>query len=101
MAEKLIIQEQWEHRLLKVFELTIAATGNSERLLKQKGIAYHAIHLHPNSHAGYYPGASQIHMKLLFGNDEKILGVQAVGIDGVEKRIDVIADSDAFWCQSF
>lgn len=80
----------------KVFELTIAATGNSERLLKQKGIAYHAIHLHPNSHAGYYPGASQIHMKLLFGNDEKILGVQAVGIDGVEKRIDVIATAMRF-----
>lgn len=80
----------------KVFELTIAAAGNSERLLKQKGIAYHAIHLHPNSHAGYYPGASQIHMKLLFGNDEKILGVQAVGIDGVEKRIDVIATAMRF-----
>ena len=47
----------------KVFELTIAATGNSERLLKQKGIDYQAIHLHPNSHAGYYPGASPIHLK--------------------------------------
>ena len=80
----------------KVFELTIAAAGNSERLLKQKGIAYHAIHLHPNSHAGYYPGASQIHMKLLFGNDEKILGVQAVGIEGVEKRVDVIATAMRF-----
>lgn len=80
----------------KVFELTIAATGNSERILKQKGIAYHAIHLHPNSHAGYYPGASQINMKLLFGADGKIYGTQAVGIEGVEKRVDVIATAMRF-----
>lgn len=80
----------------KVFELTIAATGNSERLLKQKGIDYQAIHLHPNSHAGYYPGASPIHLKLLFDSSGKILGAQAIGIKGVEKRIDVIATAMRF-----
>ena len=80
----------------KVFELTIAATGNSERLLKQKGIDYQAIHLHPNSHAGYYPGASPIHLKLLFDSSGKILGAQAIGTKGVEKRIDVIATAMRF-----
>lgn len=80
----------------KVFELTIAATGNSERLLQQKGIEYQAIHLHPNSHAGYYPGASPIHLKLLFDSSGKILGAQAIGTKGVEKRIDVIATAMRF-----
>ncbi|MGF2145342.1 DsrE/DsrF/DrsH-like family protein [Vagococcus fluvialis] len=75
----------------KVFELTVASTGNSERLLKNKGIDFTAIHIHPNSHAGYYPNASPIHLKLLYGTDGKILGAQGIGTDGVEKRIDVIA----------
>ena len=80
----------------KVFELTVASTGNSERLLKQAGIEYETIHIHPNSHAGYYPGASPIALKLLFGIDGKILGAQAIGIEGVEKRIDVIATAMRF-----
>ncbi|HFI0070645.1 TPA: FAD-dependent oxidoreductase [Streptococcus suis] len=80
----------------KVFELTIASTGNSERLLKQAGIEYETIHIHPNSHAGYYPGASPIALKLLFGIDGKILGAQAIGTEGVEKRIDVIATAMRF-----
>ena len=80
----------------KVFELTVASTGNSERLLKQAGIKYETIHIHPNSHAGYYPGASPIALKLLFGIDGKILGAQAIGTEGVEKRIDVIATAMRF-----
>ena len=80
----------------KVFELTVASTGNSERLLKQAGIEYETIHIHPNSHAGYYPGASPIALKLLFGMDGKILGAQALGTEGVEKRIDVIATAMRF-----
>ena len=80
----------------KVFELTVASTGNSERLLKQAGIEYETIHIHPNSHAGYYPGASPIALKLLFGIDGKILGAQAIGTEGVEKRIDVIATAMSF-----
>ncbi len=80
----------------KVFELTVASTGNSERLLKQAGIEYETIHIHPNSHAGYYPAASPIALKLLFGIDGKILGAQAIGTEGVEKRIDVIATAMRF-----
>ncbi|NQP55120.1 FAD-dependent oxidoreductase [Streptococcus suis] len=80
----------------KVFELTVASTGNSERLLKQAGNEYETIHIHPNSHAGYYPGASPIALKLLFGIDGKILGAQAIGTEGVEKRIDVIATAMRF-----
>ncbi|MDG3131941.1 CoA-disulfide reductase [Streptococcus suis] len=80
----------------KVFELTVASTGNSERLLKQAAVEYDVIHIHPNSHAGYYPGASPIALKLLFGKDGKILGAQAVGTEGVEKRIDVIATAMHF-----
>lgn len=80
----------------KVFELTAAGTGNSERVLKLKNIDYHAIHIHPNSHAGYYPGASPIALKLLFSSEGKILGAQAVGTEGVEKRIDVIATAIKF-----
>lgn len=80
----------------KIFELTAAATGNSERLLKMQGLDYDVIHIHPNSHAGYYPGASPIALKLLFAKDGKILGAQAVGTEGVEKRIDVIATAMKF-----
>lgn len=75
----------------KVFELTVAAAGNSEKTLKNCGTDYKVVHIHPNSHAGYYPGASPLDIKLLFGLDGKILGVQAVGMEGVEKRVDVIA----------
>ena len=74
----------------KVFELTVAAAGNNEKTLKRCGTDYKVAHIHPNSHAGYYPGASPLDIKLLFGLDGKILGVQAVGMEGVEKRVDVI-----------
>ncbi len=76
----------------KVFDMTVASTGNNEKLLKARGDKYEAIHIHPGSHAGYYPGAAQISMKMLFNPETgKIYGAQAVGIDGVEKRIDVMA----------
>jgi NADPH-dependent 2,4-dienoyl-CoA reductase/sulfur reductase-like enzyme/rhodanese-related sulfurtransferase len=76
-----------------VLGLTAASTGASEKALRRAGIdSYAAIYLHPGQHAGYYPGASPIHMKLLFSREDgRILGAQAVGTDGVEKRIDVIA----------
>ncbi len=74
------------------FGLTIALTGASEKSLRRTGIAYEKIYLHPDSHAAYYPGANPMHMKLLFSPaDGKILGAQAIGEDGDEKRIDVIA----------
>ncbi|QZY86611.1 CoA-disulfide reductase [Exiguobacterium acetylicum] len=76
----------------KVFDLTVASTGNNEKRLRQLGLRYEAVHLHPGSHAGYYPGASPISMKLLFDPIEgTIYGAQAIGMTGVEKRIDVLA----------
>jgi NADPH-dependent 2,4-dienoyl-CoA reductase/sulfur reductase-like enzyme/rhodanese-related sulfurtransferase len=81
----------------KVFDITVAATGASEKTLQRRAIAgqtadYEKIYLHPGHHADYYPGAKPITMKLIFSKrDGRILGAQAVGQEGVEKRIDVIA----------
>ncbi|MGL4450265.1 MAG: CoA-disulfide reductase [Sarcina sp.] len=75
----------------KVFDLTVASTGNNEKLLKRLGIEYKAIHVQANSHAGYYPGAFPVYLKLIFDKEGTILGAQGVGLDGVDKRIDVIA----------
>ena len=76
----------------KVFDLIVGSTGNNEKSLKQKKIEYNVIHIHPGSHAGYYPGASTISMKLLYNKKTgQIFGAQAVGMEGVDKRIDVIA----------
>jgi CoA-disulfide reductase len=77
--------------VLKVFDLTAASTGNNERTLKRLNIPYKVIYVHPNSHAAYYPGATQMSIKFIFNLEGKILGAQALGYDGVEKRIDVIA----------
>lgn len=78
--------------IAKVFDLTVAATGNNEKTLKRLGISYEVVHIHPSSHAGYYPGAAQISLKLIFDKETgKIFGAQAIGADGVDKRIDVIA----------
>ena len=75
-----------------VFGLIIATTGASEKTLKRVGMAYEKVYLHPGHHVGYYPGAKPIDMKLLFSpQDGRILGAQAVGEEGVEKRMDVIA----------
>ncbi|WP_175991629.1 FAD-dependent oxidoreductase [Bacillus sp. Marseille-Q1617] len=76
----------------KVFGLTVAATGNNEKLLKRLGVNYEAVHIHPNSNATYYPGGSQLSLKLVFQPETgEIFGAQAVGYKWVEKRIDVIA----------
>jgi NADPH-dependent 2,4-dienoyl-CoA reductase/sulfur reductase-like enzyme/rhodanese-related sulfurtransferase len=78
--------------ILRLFQLTAACTGANEKCLKRAGIPYRAIHLHPGSHAGYYPGASPIALKILFAPDTgRLLGAQAVGADGVDKRMDVLA----------
>jgi len=76
-----------------VFGLTVAATGASEKVLRRDGASdYAAVYLHPYHHATYYPGAKRLHLKLIFSRkDGRILGAQAVGEVGVEKRIDVIA----------
>lgn len=71
--------------IVKVFDLTAAVTGNNEKTLRRLGVPYEVIHIHPNSHAGYYPGAASMSMKLLFDKDSgRILGAQAVGASGVE-----------------
>ncbi len=78
--------------ICKVFNLAVGMTGMNEKNLKRNGLPYEKIYVHPASHAGYYPGAMPISLKLLFDpKDGKILGAQAVGADGVDKRIDVIA----------
>ncbi|UYP45374.1 Coenzyme A disulfide reductase [Candidatus Lokiarchaeum ossiferum] len=83
--------------VLKIFGMIAAATGMNERTLKTKSISYEKIYAHPNNHAGYYPGASSISLKLLFEIPTgRILGVQAIGGSGTEKRIDVIATAMKF-----
>jgi CoA-disulfide reductase len=78
--------------IAKVFDLTVAATGANEKTLKRLGVNYEVVHIHPSSHAGYYPGAAPIALKVIFNKETgKIFGAQAVGADGVDKRIDVIA----------
>jgi len=78
--------------IVKVFDLMIATTGWNEKKLKATGRAYHVIHAHPNSHAGYYPDAKQMTLKLIFDPlTGEILGAQGVGVDGVDKRLDVIS----------
>ena len=78
--------------IVKSFDLMIATTGWNEKRLKTAGRAYQSIHTHPFSHAGYYPDAQQMALKLIFDpNTGEILGAQGIGIEGVDKRIDVIA----------
>ncbi|SFS70771.1 FAD-dependent oxidoreductase [Paenibacillus sp. 453mf] len=77
--------------IIKVFDMTGAQTGLSEKTLKSLGLQYHAVYIHPNAHAAYYPGASPLTMKLLFDPQGKILGASAIGRTGVDKRIDDIA----------
>ncbi len=76
-----------------VLGMTVASTGASEKGLRRAGMTgFEKVYLHPGHHAGYYPGAQPIHLKLLFSVPEgRVLGAQAVGTEGVEKRIDVIA----------
>jgi len=78
--------------IVKVFDLMIATTGWNEKRLNAAERPHQAIHIHPNSHAGYYPDAKQMTLKLIFDpKTGEILGAQGVGIEGVDKRIDVIA----------
>ncbi len=77
--------------IIKVFGQTGAATGNNERTLQRLGTPYRVTYVHPSSHAAYYPGATPLTIKLLFDDRGCILGAQAVGAEGVDKRIDTIA----------
>ncbi|MBY6198042.1 FAD-dependent oxidoreductase [Vibrio hangzhouensis] len=78
--------------IVKIFDLAVASVGKNEKVLKREGIAYEKVYVHTASHAGYYPGAEIVSLKMLFSPETgKILGAQAAGKDGVDKRIDVLA----------
>ena len=78
--------------VIKLFDMTVASTGLTEKAAKDAGIEYERIVLSPASHAGYYPGAKVMTMKVVYEKSTlKILGAQIVGYDGVDKRLDVIA----------
>ena len=78
--------------VIKIFDLTVAATGINETMAKQAEIDYDKVYLSPMSHAGYYPGGTVMTLKVLFEkNTYKLLGAQIVGNEGVDKRIDVLA----------
>lgn len=78
--------------IAKVFDLTVAAAGANAKLLKREGIVYRSSYTHSASHAGYYPGAVPMSIKILFSpEDGKLLGAQIVGFDGVDKRIEMLA----------
>ncbi|WP_214710655.1 CoA-disulfide reductase [Exiguobacterium sp. s55] len=78
--------------IAKVFDMTVASTGWNEKRLTAAGKEFEAVHVHPGSHAGYYPGSTPVSLKLLFHPATgEIYGAQGVGMNGVDKRIDVIA----------
>lgn len=82
--------------IVRVFKVQAASTGKNEKQLKQMGVDYRSIHLYPANHATYYPGASQISLKVLYApEDGKLYGAQAVGQEGCDKTIDVIATTIA------
>lgn len=82
--------------IVRVFKVQAASTGKNEKQLKQMGVDYRSIHLYPANHATYYPGASQISLKVLYApEDGKLYGAQAVGQEGCDKTIDVIATAIA------
>lgn len=98
VADNIIYDNKYSYKgtigsvIAKVFDLTVGSTGASEKLLKKENIPYIASITHSSSHAGYYPNALPMSIKLLFSPDNgKILGAQIVGYEGVDKRIDVIA----------
>lgn len=78
--------------IVRVGEITAALTGANRAALDAAGIAYTTLHLHPMQHAGYFPGASSVHLVVhIDDRDGAILGAQAVGYEGIDKRIDVLA----------
>ena len=78
--------------IAKVFDITAATAGVAEKLLKKNNIPCMSIITHGSSHASYYPGAQPLTIKTVFAPDGTLLGAQVVGYDGVDKRIDLIAD---------
>jgi len=77
--------------IMKLFDMTVACTGEKEESLIAAGIPYHKTYTVSSSHAGYYPGGTQMVVKLIYTDEGKILGAQIVGGEGVDKRIDDLA----------
>lgn len=91
-GEKVEVRPAIGTGIIGAFGMAASLTGLTEGLAKRLGIKFEAIHLHPSSHAGYYPGAERVSLKVLFDPESgKLLGAQGVGLDGIDKRIDVIA----------
>ena len=82
--------------VVRAFGLTAASVGRNEKQLKKAGEKFLKVYAYPFSHATYYPGAAQMTLKLLFAPDGRVLGVQGVGADGVEKQMDVISTAMKF-----
>lgn len=97
VADNIILGNQYKYSgslgssILKFFELSVASTGLNEKFLKKNNIPYKTAIVTRGHHAGYYPGAKNMVLKLIFDDEGKIFGAQAVGEAGVDKRIDVIA----------
>lgn len=97
VADNIILGNQYKYSgslgssILKFFELSVASTGLNEKFLKKNNIPYKTAIVTRGHHAGYYPGAKNMVLKLIFDEEGKIFGAQAVGEAGVDKRIDVIA----------
>lgn len=97
VADNIVLGNQYKYTgslgssILKFFELSVASTGLNEKTLKRFGISYKTAIVTRGHHAGYYPGAKNMVLKLIFDQNGKIFGAQAVGEAGVDKRIDVIA----------
>ena len=91
-GEKVVAKRSIGTGIIGAYGMAAALTGLTEGLAQRMSIPHKVIHLHPASHAGYYPGAERVSLKVLFDPDTgKLLGAQGVGKDGVDKRIDVIA----------
>jgi NADPH-dependent 2,4-dienoyl-CoA reductase/sulfur reductase-like enzyme/rhodanese-related sulfurtransferase len=91
-GEKVEVKPAIGTGIIGAFGMAISATGLTEKSAKKLGIEAEIIHLHPSSHAGYFPGAERVSLKVLFdGKTGKLLGAQAVGLDGIDKRIDVVS----------
>ncbi|HOL56138.1 MAG TPA: FAD-dependent oxidoreductase [Spirochaetota bacterium] len=98
VADNIIYGNKYKYKgtigtaIAKVFDITVASTGASEKLLKRENVPYLTSITHSSSHAGYYPDALPMSIKLLFSpSNGRILGAQIIGYEGVDKRIDVIA----------
>ena len=97
VADNIVLGNQYKYTgslgssILKFFELSVASTGLNEKALKRFGIPYKTAIVTRGHHAGYYPGSKNMVLKLIFDENGKIFGAQAVGEAGVDKRIDVIA----------